>query len=169
MITGSTAQLKSPITIALLSVGAALLPSFFIWVSRQERLGKPALIPNSVWRQTSFTMVCLNVFFTWAAFNSFGYFATLYFQEVQMLSALQTSIRFLPTVVCGIMVNAAIGFLLRVTSAGTLVVVSSILTAAAAALMATANPDWPYWYAIFPAVFLSPTSSDGKYNPFQPA
>lgn len=77
MITGSTASLRHPTVIALLSLGIALIPVFIMWVSRQEKLGKPAIIPNSVWKQTAFTMVCLNVFFTWAAFNAFGYFATL--------------------------------------------------------------------------------------------
>lgn len=83
------------------------------------------------------------------------------FQEIQDLTALQTSIRFLPTVVCGVLVNVAVGFLLRITSASTLVIGSSILTASAAALMALADPQWPYWYAVFPAIFLSPASSDG--------
>jgi hypothetical protein len=77
MITGSTASLREPATIALLCAGVALVPAFFLWVGRQERLGKPAIIPNSLWRQTAFSIVCVNVFFTWAAFNAFGYFATL--------------------------------------------------------------------------------------------
>jgi hypothetical protein len=59
----------------------ALIPVFIFWVGRQERLGRPAIIPvsyiycanailtlirqNSLWRNTAFTAMCLAVFFTW--------------------------------------------------------------------------------------------------------
>jgi hypothetical protein len=46
-------------------------------MNRQEKLGKAALIPNSIWKQSAFTTTCIVVFLTWGAFNPFGYFTTL--------------------------------------------------------------------------------------------
>lgn len=64
-ITGSTSNIREPASIALLSVAFALIPVFVLWVGRQERLGRPAIIPNSLWRNRTFTTICLAVFMTW--------------------------------------------------------------------------------------------------------
>jgi len=84
------------------------------------------------------------------------------FQEVQHLSALQTSIRFLPTVVCGILTNIATSFLVRKTSAHYLVAGSSAFSAVAGLLMAVCNPSWKFWATTFPTMFLRPMSSNGN-------
>ena len=77
VLTASTSEIKDTANIVILSIAVALVPLFIFWVGRQERLGKPAIIPNSLWKNLAFTCVCLAVFLTWAAFNSFGYFASL--------------------------------------------------------------------------------------------
>ena len=86
------------------------------------------------------------------------------FQEIQNLSALQTSLRLLPTVVCGILTNIATGFLVKNTEASYLVAVSSIFSAISCALMAIVKTDWNFWQCAFIAVFLSPMSSDGLFT-----
>ena len=77
MVTASYSRLGDPANIALLVIGIVLIPAFVVWVARQERLGKPAIIPNSLWKNTPFTATCIAVFFTWAVFNALQYFATL--------------------------------------------------------------------------------------------
>lgn len=77
MVTASYSRIGDALNIALLVVAIVLMPAFVFWVARQERLGRPAIIPNSLWRNTPFTATCVAVFFTWAVFNSFQYFATL--------------------------------------------------------------------------------------------
>ncbi len=89
----------------LLVVAALLLPAFYLWVGRQERLGLPALIPNSLWRNMAFTSTCVAVFFTWAVFNSFQYFSSLYFERIEKASPLETSLRFLPMIFVGASTN----------------------------------------------------------------
>jgi len=84
------------------------------------------------------------------------------FQEIQQQSALQTSLRLLPTVACGILTNIVTGLLVRRTPARYLVAVSSLFSAASCILMALVSPSWSFWVAAFPAVFLSPMSSDGE-------
>lgn len=108
MVTASYSRLKDPQNIAMLSIAVLLLPAFVLWMQRQERLGRPAIIPNSLWKKTAFTTVCVTVFLSWGAFNSVQFLTTLYFQRVQGISALQASIRFLPMVITGIATNIVV-------------------------------------------------------------
>ncbi|KGO77900.1 hypothetical protein PITC_060810 [Penicillium italicum] len=50
---------------------------------RQERLSKPTLIMNSLWKQAAFTCICVIVFMIWGSFNAFGHVVNLFFQDVQ--------------------------------------------------------------------------------------
>jgi MFS family permease len=61
-ITGSVTSIQQPTTIALLSTAFAVMVAFIVWVSRQERLGRPAIIPNSLWRNRVFTSICSKLF-----------------------------------------------------------------------------------------------------------
>lgn len=167
--------------IALLSIGVACLPLFVFWVQRQEQRGKPALIPNSLWKDLAFSSICIMVFLTWAIVHSLEYlFSLLYvtispkrmlfvadrtfsFQEVQGLSAVQTSVRFIPNVVIGIVQTLAVGLVLHRVSVYWVVLISCLLTALSPLLMALNDPGWTYWYAGFWAVLLSPISGDSEY------
>lgn len=44
-ITGDMTDIKEPSNIAMLSTALALIPAFIFWVGRQEKLGRPAIIP----------------------------------------------------------------------------------------------------------------------------
>jgi hypothetical protein len=65
-------------------------------------------------------------------------------------------------VAAGIVTNLATGVLVRKTPANILVAVSSGITVISPILMAVITPDWIYWAVAFPAVLLSPISSDGE-------
>ncbi|KAK7415852.1 hypothetical protein QQZ08_012223 [Neonectria magnoliae] len=52
-------------------------PANIVLLNRQVKLGRPALIPNSLWRNSSFTSVCIAVFLCWASLNGIEYFTTL--------------------------------------------------------------------------------------------
>ena len=164
MITSSTSTIRHPSNIAILAVAGVLMPSFVFWVGRQERLGKAAIIPNSIWRKTDFTSICLTVFLCCAQFNAFSYFVTLVFQDIQHISALQTSLRFLPLVVVGFGTNMIAGHLMDKVPASFLVLVASFLSAVSPLLYAVSSPEWTYWVASFPAMCLSPIASDVLFN-----
>ena len=164
MITSSTSTIHHPPNIALLAISGALIPSFILWVGRQEKLGRPAIIPNSIWRKTDFTSICITVFLCWAQFNAFGYFATLFIQDIQHVSALQTSLRFLPLVAVGFGTNMVAGYLMDKVPASILVLITSLLSAGAPLLYAISSPKWTYWAATFPAMCLSPIASDVLFN-----
>lgn len=162
MITLSFHNIGKAQNIVLLVISLLLLPAFCFWEDRQVKRQKVALIPNSLWRNLSFTFICTSMFLTWAGFNAFQYMCTLFFQEVQHISALQTSIRFLPMVVTGVLTNIVAGYLVAKVDVNMLVGVSAVITTIAPVLMAVASPHWTFWAAAFVAITLSPITSDGQ-------
>lgn len=161
VVTASASNLKNASNITLLIISLAIVPAFIFWVGRQERMGKPALIPNSLWKNTAFTSICLMLLLSWSVVNVLEYFASLFFQEVQELSALQTSLRFMPAVVSGAIVNISTGLFVHKIRADYLVIVTTLVSGISPLLLALINPSWPYWYAAFWAMLISPLSCDG--------
>ena len=88
-------------------------------------------------------------------------------QEIQSLSPLQASVRFLPSMILGTILNIVTGLIVDKFPVMYLVLISSALSAIAPLLMAINSPRWPYWYAAFPAQLFEPLSSDGGFR-FQP-
>lgn len=86
------------------------------------------------------------------------------FQKVEGLSALESSLRFLPHVIMGVAVNIITGLLIAKVKVRTLAFVSALVTMIAAPLMATVDVGENYWLAPFWAMFLSPVNPDGKSN-----
>jgi len=148
-ITGSQSTIRQPSSIGLLVVAFALVPAFIFWVGRQEKLGRPAIIPNSLWRNRTFTTICLAVFLTWGSFNALETILTFFFQEVQELSAIQTSLRFLPAPVSGAVANLAMGLLVHRVPGNWLVIVGCIISIGAPLSMVTAKPYSSYWSSGF--------------------
>jgi MFS family permease len=77
MTSSSYRRLEEPQIITLLSLSLVLIGSFPWWMNYQVRRGKPALIPNKVWRNWAFTSVCLAIFLCYAAMTAIEYFTTL--------------------------------------------------------------------------------------------
>lgn len=163
-ITSTTTSIHAPTNIAILSLAVALIPAFVFWVGRRERLGLPALIPNSLWRNKVFTTICLCVFLTWGSFNCLEQMLTFYFQLVQHKSALQTALQFLPEPVSGIICNVAIGLFVHRVRGDVIVGAATALSCISPLLMAVASPKWSYWAAAFPAVVIVPVGSDSLFT-----
>ncbi|KAK1655986.1 major facilitator superfamily transporter [Colletotrichum phormii] len=164
MTTSSYTKIADPTNIALLAVAVALLVAFPVWKNFQTKRGRPVLIPNRLWRNAAFTSICVSIFLCWASLNAIQYFIMLYFQKVQGISALQSSLRFLPHVVMGTLVNIAAAWLVSRIKVQTLGAVSAVITAAAPILMATVSLDGNYWFAPFWAMVLSPVNADALFT-----
>lgn len=163
-ITGSTSNIKNPATLTMLIVSITLIPAFIIWVGRQEKLGRPAVIPNSLWRNRIFTCICIGVFLTWGVFNATESFQSLFFQDVQEISPIQTSVRFLPAPFSGALSNLVMGLIAHKVRADYAVIFGMILTTMASLLMSVIQPEWSYWACAFPAVFLNPVGADALFT-----
>lgn len=68
---------------------------------------------------------------------------------MQRLTALESSIRFLPSIVVGVALELTTGFFIHRLSVLYLLVGSSLLSAGAPLLMALIDAKWPYWYDAF--------------------
>ncbi|KAJ1310847.1 hypothetical protein OPQ81_009365 [Rhizoctonia solani] len=77
---------KTPYIPSLLSVSVICLVGFVEWERRRERAGKPVLVPLSIFRVPNFGPLLAVAFTAWWSFNALNYYATLFFQSVQLLS-----------------------------------------------------------------------------------
>lgn len=75
--TSSYRRLSEVQNIVLLVISLVLLVLFPLYMSYQVRRHRPAIIPNKLWRNASFTTTCIAVFFCWASLNAIEYFTTL--------------------------------------------------------------------------------------------
>ncbi|KPI41110.1 putative MFS-type transporter [Cyphellophora attinorum] len=166
-LTGSVRTIEQPVTIALLLLAVVLIVGFVGWVQRQEKLGRPAIIPNSIWRNRIFTSVCVDVFLLWGAFNAMEALLTFFFQDVQLLSATATSLRFLPVAVMGILLNLVVGSLIHRVRADWAITFSCLISCISPILTATMKPTSSYWEFVFPAITLSAIGVDVLFTASQ--
>jgi MFS family permease len=164
VLASGVSHFLAPASITLFSIAVAIIPIFAFYVRRQERLGQKVIIPPSLWGNRVFTSLCITVFFTWGIFNAVQFFLTLFFQEVQELSAIQTSLRFLPMVITGAATNIATGWLVKRVRADVLVLATACITTVAPLLMALIDPTWSYWACAFFAVAFTPVCADTLFT-----
>ena len=137
---------------------------FILWQGRQERKSKPTLIRNSLWKNLAFTSVCINVFLIWGAFNAFEQIINFYFQNVQLLPVLETSLRFLPTPISGTLSALVTGMILHRVRADAIINITTIISGISPLLMAIADPSWTYWKAGFTSIFLNSIAADSLFT-----
>jgi MFS family permease len=160
LLSADLSVMRKSSTAVMLALSLVLLVCFPAWMHRRDRAGKPALIPNSLWKKVPFTSTCIMVALSYGVMNSMELFSSLYFQEVQNTSTLFTSLRLLPNLLVGTVINLTVGLFVEKLPARWLVVVSSGLCAGAPLLMALVDPKWSYWYMEFWAQMLAPLSGD---------
>ncbi|KAH7344409.1 major facilitator superfamily domain-containing protein [Rhizoctonia solani] len=132
---------KTPYIPSLLSISVVCLAGFIEWERRREHAGKSVLVPLSIFRVPNFGPLLAVAFTAWWSFNALNYYATLFFQSVQLLSPLQTSVSFLPLAMSGIFF---------------LILAGLVLSVAAAALFAVIKPNVTYWAMSLPFLLLLP-------------
>ncbi|KAH8595193.1 major facilitator superfamily domain-containing protein [Bisporella sp. PMI_857] len=164
ILADNATKFLAPLCLTLFSISIALIPLFIWYTRRQERLGRTAIIPPSLWGNAVFTSLCITVFFIWGIFNAVQFFLTLFYQDIQSLTAIQTSIRFLPMVVSGAATNFLTGWLVKRVRADVLVLSSAAITSVAPLLMAVIKPEWSYWACAFFATTCVPVCADTLFT-----
>jgi len=61
----------------MLSISLVLLIAFPLWMHYRERAGKPALIPNSIWKNLPFASTCIMVMLSNGMLNAMELFTSL--------------------------------------------------------------------------------------------
>ncbi|KAF9891685.1 hypothetical protein FE257_003697 [Aspergillus nanangensis] len=159
-------QMRNPLNPILLCVSLALLPTSALWMRRQTRLNRPALIPPTLWSHPPFTAVCITVFLVWGSLNASEQLAALYLQDIRHKSPLTTSLYFLPAPIGGLLMSIATGAFLPRLRASLAVPAACLVSGIAPLLFATlctvTGPG--YWAGIFQAMALNPLGADLMYT-----
>ncbi|KAF8173584.1 major facilitator superfamily domain-containing protein [Mycena galopus ATCC 62051] len=137
----------TPYIIGLICTSVVLLVLFWFYELWREKKGKSVLMPPSIWKKESARMPATigMVFFAWWNFDTLLYLCAIYYQQVNGLSPLQASIRFLPSIICGVTVNLAGGWLLNRVSGLLLVLGAVTMNMVAALLFSQLQVDAGFW------------------------
>ncbi|KAF1943304.1 MFS general substrate transporter [Clathrospora elynae] len=160
ILSADLTNIRSAETASLISISVVLLLAFPAWMRYRERAGKPALVPNKLWKTLPFTSTCIMVALSYGVMNSIELFSSLYFQEVQHASTLTTSLYLLPNLVIGVLINIFVGMTVHRVPALYLVSISALICALSPLFMALVPPAWSYWKLIFWAQLFAPFSAD---------
>ncbi|GAB7328575.1 hypothetical protein MBLNU13_g00525t1 [Cladosporium sp. NU13] len=151
MLSSDIHNIRRASNISLLVISAASVVVFVWWMDYQVKHNRTALMPNSLWRNSSFTSICIMILFASAVSNGMELFCSLFFQEVQGHTALETSLRILPALITAILSNITTGYFVNRISVTWVVLISAALTAVSPLLMALIDPQYPYWSMAFTA------------------
>lgn len=160
---GNVVGWSTPWVPVLLVVAVLLVAVFVLWQRHLERQGtQTPLIKVSVFQNPLFSagMLIMTLFF--ACFNGYLIFATYYFQDYQGLSAIQTTLRFLPTGVVGVLTAFLMGKLIAVVPTYILLAVGNLCCTVSCLLFAVPIPPatTSYFAYGFPAMVLSVFGAD---------
>jgi hypothetical protein len=76
-LSDNAGNIKQASNIAILILSIVLAPAFVGWVHLQEKRGRPALIPNSIWKKGAFAATCIMVLLSTAVANCMELFCSL--------------------------------------------------------------------------------------------
>ncbi|KAJ5624255.1 major facilitator superfamily domain-containing protein [Penicillium lagena] len=164
VITDDVQKIRDPDVLGPLILSGSLLVGFVVWQRRQEILDRPTVIRNSLWRNTAFTAVCMNVFLIWGSFNATEQVINFVFQRVQGLSVLATSWQFLPIPISGTLSSLITGLILHRVRADIIISTTVIISSFSPIMMALSDPAWSYWKCSFPAIFLNCIAADSFFT-----
>lgn len=164
-------QWSTPYIIALLVVGVLLVASFLVWQWYLERPNSrtvysrwtpPPLMKLSLWTRGKgqFAVMQIVALGLMCAFQSWMFWAILYYQNYRQYSPVLTMLRLLPMLPAGIICNVIIGLLIGKIPGVILISAGCLSTGIAGLLFAVINPDSPYWAFGFPAAIVSVVGAD---------
>ncbi|KAL1635963.1 hypothetical protein SLS58_010014 [Diplodia intermedia] len=159
---GNVVGWTTPWVPTLIVASVAILFLFVLW---QRYLGKHTsrrpLMKVSIFANARFSAAMIIMLLFFAAFNNYLIFATYFFQDYLGLSVIQTTLRFIPTGVCGIIIAFATGFFLSRVPGNYILMFGTLCVSGSALLFATPIPvHTTYWAYGFPAMVLAVLGAD---------
>lgn len=159
---GNVVGWSTPWVPALIVVSVILIALFVLWQRHLEKGGKQTpLMKVSIFHNLRFSaaMVIMMVFF--ACFGGYLIFTTYYFQDYQGHSPIQTTLRFIPTGVVGILTATLTGRLIGIVPTHLLLLFGTLACSLACLLFAVPIPPTTSYFAYgLPAMVLSVFGAD---------
>lgn len=159
---GNVVGWSTPWIPVLIVIAVALVVLFVFWQRYLENSGRRAPIMKvSIFRSKRFSAAMLTMALFFSSFNGFLVYATFFYQDYQGLSALQTTLRFIPTGVVGVLTAAVVSQLLAKIPAYKMLAFGNLCVSVSCLLFAVPIPsDTTYWAYGFPAMVLSVFGAD---------
>ncbi|ORY04147.1 drug resistance protein [Clohesyomyces aquaticus] len=162
---GNVVGWSTPWVPSLIAVSVVLIAVFAVWEWYLEtKTQKRPLMKISIFKNVRFSAANIIMLLFFASFNNYLIFATYWFQDFLGLSVIQTTIRFIPTGVTGIIVAFITAQLLSRVRGDILLTFGTISVSIASLLFAIPIPvSTTYWAYGFPAMVLSTCGADTLY------
>lgn len=159
---GNVVGWATPWVPVLIVVAVLLVAAFVLWQRHLEKTARRTpLVKLSVFKSLHFSVAMVVMFLFFACFNGYLVFITYHFQDYQGLSAIQTTLRFIPTGVVGVLTACIMGKLIGVVPTYLLLGFGNICCSVACLLFAVPIPsDITYFAQGFPAMILSVLGAD---------
>ena len=162
---GNVVGWATPWIPVLIIISFLLLAVFVFWQMHLEKnTSRRPLMKISMFKDPKISAAMVGMLTFFSAFSSYLVFATYYFQEFQGLSAIQTTLRFLPTGVVGIIAIFIVSQLLSRVKVHYILMWGMMCCAIACLLFAVPiPPHTTYWAFGFPAMCLSVLGADALF------
>lgn len=159
---GNVVGWSTPWVPSLIVVSMAVIVVFGFWQHYLEkRTQKRPLMKMSIFKNRKFMWANVLMALFFSSFNNYLVYATYWFQDYQGLSIIQTTLRFIPTGVTGILVAFVTGHILSSVRGDYILTFSTLCVSMSSLLFAIPIPDnITYWAYGFPAMVLSVCGAD---------
>ncbi|TVY41815.1 putative MFS-type transporter [Lachnellula subtilissima] len=163
---GASQGWKSGFVIGILIASVILLLAFVYWQHYLEsKTVKEPLMPVSTFKNSRFTFAMIIVFLFSGGFTNFTLYSTYFYQDYQLLSPLQTMLRFLPLGVVGILTIIASGYLLSRLRGDFILIFGLVSSCIANVLFAVPIPPSTSYFAYgMPSMALAAFGVDTVYT-----
>ncbi|KAF2737003.1 MFS general substrate transporter, partial [Polyplosphaeria fusca] len=162
---GNVVGWSTPWVPVLIVVAVLMIALFAVWQAYLERRGenKP-LMKVSIFKNMRFCAANIIMLLFFASFNNFLIYATYWFQGYEGLSVIQTTLRFIPTGVSGVIVAFITAHLLSLLPTRVILTFGTLSVSLSSLLFAVPLKDGTtYWAYGFPAMVLSVCGADTLY------
>jgi predicted MFS family arabinose efflux permease len=159
---GNVVGWSTPWVPTLIVVSLLIVAAFGFWQHHLEnKTQKRPLMKLSMFKNRKFTWANVLMALFFSSFNNFLIYATYWFQDYQGLSVIQTTLRFLPTGITGILAAFVTGHLLSSVRGDYILTFSTLCVSISSLLFAIPIPDnITYWAYGFPAMVLCVCGAD---------
>ncbi|CAN9371312.1 hypothetical protein AA0119_g9208 [Alternaria tenuissima] len=159
---GNVVGWRTPWVPVLIVVALIIIIAFGFWQHYLEtKTAKRPLMKMSIFKNGKFTAANVLMALFFSSFNNYLIFATYWFQDYQGHSVIQTTLRFLPNGITGILVATITGQILSRVPGDYILTFSTICVSISSLLFAIPIPvDTTYWAYGFPAMVLCVSGAD---------
>ncbi|KAH8894155.1 MFS general substrate transporter [Thozetella sp. PMI_491] len=159
---GNVVGWSTPWIPVLIVVSVILIVFFVLWQRHLEkRGGQPPLMKVSIFKSARFSAAMAIMALAFSSFNNFIVYATYYYQNYQGLDPLQTTLRFLPTGIGGVLIAAVVAQLLaRIPTYFILAFGNASVTISNLLFAVPIPPATTYFAYGLPAMILSVVGAD---------